>query len=237
MLWADTFNNHYHPKTALAALELLEQRGFEVVVSPAGLCCGRPLYEFGMLDHARAYLERILATLAPEIEAGTPLVVLEPACASVFRDELVNLLYKSEQARRLSGQAFLLDEFLVKYDDRAWPRVPGHAVVHGHCHHQAFFKMDAQRSLMERAGIDFEILDSGCCGMAGSFGFEREKYDVSIACGERVLLPKVRAAAEGTLLIADGFSCREQIAQVTGRRAMHLAEVLAPRAGSPVTPA
>jgi len=227
MLWADTFNNHYHPETALAALELLEQRGFDVVVSPRGLCCGRPLYEFGLLDHARAYLERILATLAPEIEAGTPLVVLEPACASVFRDELVNLLYKSEQARRLSGQTFLLDEFLVKHDDKAWRRVTGHAVVHGHCHHQAFFKMDAQRELMQRAGMDFEILDSGCCGMAGSFGFEREKYDVSIACGERVLLPAVRAAAGDTLLIADGFSCREQIAQTTARRAVHLAQVLA----------
>jgi Fe-S oxidoreductase len=100
-------------------------------------------------------------------------------------------------------------------------------VVHGHCHHQAVLKMDAQRELMKRAGLDFEVLDSGCCGMAGSFGFEREKYDVSMACGERVLLPAVRAASDETLLIADGFSCREQIAQSTGRRALHLAEVLA----------
>ena len=227
MLWADTFNNHYHPQTALAALDLLEQRGFEVLVSPRGLCCGRPLYEFGMLDRARGYLERILEAIAGEIEAGTPLVVLEPACATVFRDELVNLLYKSEQARRLSGQTYLLDEFLVKHDDKPWPRIPRRAVVHGHCHHQAVLKMDAQRELMKRAGLDFEVLDSGCCGMAGSFGFEREKYDISMACGERVLLPAVRAASEETLLIADGFSCREQIAQSTGRRAQHLAEVLA----------
>jgi Fe-S oxidoreductase len=231
MLFADTFNNHYHPQTALAALELLERRGFEVVVSPPGLCCGRPLYEFGMLDHARAYLERLMGAIAPQIEAGTPLVVLEPACASVFRDELTNLLYKSEQARRLSKQTYLLDELLVERDHGEWPQVHRKAIVHGHCHHQSILKMGAQEELMKRAGIDYRVLDSGCCGMAGSFGFEKEKYDVSIACGERVLLPAVRAAPEGTLLIADGFSCREQVAQCTGRTALHLAQVLA--AGPP----
>jgi len=227
MLFADTFNNHYHPRTALAALEVLERRGFQVVVSPPGLCCGRPLYEFGMLDHARAYLERLMAAIAPEIEAGTPLVVLEPACASVFRDELTNLLYKSEQARRLAKQTYLLDELLVERDHEDWPQVHRKAIVHGHCHHQSILKMGAHEELMKRAGIDYRTLDSGCCGMAGSFGFEKAKYDVSIACGERILLPAVRAAPDDTLLIADGFSCREQIAQCTGRRALHLAEVLA----------
>ena len=232
MLFADTFNNHYHPQTALAALELLERRGFEVVVSPPGLCCGRPLYEFGMLDHARVYLQRIMDAIESEIAAGTPLVVLEPACASVFRDELTNLLYKSEQARRLSKQTYLLDELLVERDDGRWPQVGRKAIVQGHCHHQSILKMDAHRELMKRAGIDFEVLDSGCCGMAGSFGFEKEKYDVSVACGERVLLPAVRSASDDTLVIADGFSCREQIAQCTGRTALHLAQVLA--AGPPM---
>jgi Fe-S oxidoreductase/FAD/FMN-containing dehydrogenase len=227
MLWADTFNNHYHPATALAALDVLERRGFQVVVSPQGLCCGRPLYEFGMLDHARAYLERVLATLAPEIEAGTPLVVLEPACASVFRDELVNLMSRNEQARRLAKQTYLFDELLVEHDDKPWPQLGRKAVAHAHCHHQSILKTSAFRELMKRTGIDCDMPDAGCCGMAGSFGFEKEKYEVSIACGERVLLPAVRAAGDDTLVIADGFSCREQIAQVTGRQALHIAQVLA----------
>jgi Fe-S oxidoreductase len=227
MLWADTFNNHYHPQVARAAMELLEARGFHVVVSPPGLCCGRPLYEFGMLDHARAYLERILETIAGEIEAGTPLVVLEPACASVFRDELTNLMYRNEQARRLSKQTYLLDELLVERDDKPWPKLARKAVVHGHCHHKSILKMGAHEELMKRAGIDYEVLDSGCCGMAGSFGFEKEKYDVSMACAERVLLPALRAADDSTLVIANGFSCREQVEQATGERPLHLAQVLA----------
>jgi FAD/FMN-containing dehydrogenase/Fe-S oxidoreductase len=233
MLFADTFNNHYHPATALAALDVLERRGFQVLVSPPGLCCGRPLYEFGMLDHARAYLGRIMEAIAPEIAAGTPLVVLEPACASVFRDELTNLLYKSEQARRLSKQTFLLDELLVERDAKQWPRLGRKAIVHGHCHHQSILKMGAQEELMKRVGLDFDVLDSGCCGMAGSFGFEKAKYDVSIACGERMLLPAVRAADDDTLLLADGFSCREQVAQATGRKTLHLSEVLAMALGAP----
>jgi Fe-S oxidoreductase len=208
-------------------MELLEARGFHVVVSPPGLCCGRPLYEFGMLDHARAYLERILETIGGEIEAGTPLVVLEPACASVFRDELTNLMYRNEQARRLSKQTYLLDELLVERDHKPWPKLARKAVVHGHCHHKSILKMGAHEELMKRAGIEYDLLDSGCCGMAGSFGFEERKYDVSVACAERVLLPAVREAGDETLVIADGFSCREQIAQLAGRRALHLAEVLA----------
>jgi Fe-S oxidoreductase len=206
---------------------VLERRGFQVLVSPPGLCCGRPLYEFGMLDHARAYLERIMEAIAPEIAAGTPLVVLEPACASVFRDELTNLLYKSEQARRLSKQTYLLDELLVERDRKPWPQLKRKAVVHGHCHHQSILKMGAHEELMKRVGLDFNVLDSGCCGMAGSFGFEKPKYDVSVACAERVLLPAVRAAQQETLLLADGFSCREQVAQLAGRETFHLAEVLA----------
>jgi Fe-S oxidoreductase len=181
-----------------------------------------------MLRLAKRQLRRILAALRDEIAAGTPVVGLEPSCVAVFRDEMKGLLPKDEAARRLASQTFLLSEFLVrKTGDWRPPALPGKALVHGHCHHKALFGMDDEEEVLRRLGLDFAVLDSGCCGMAGSFGFEAGlRYEVSRAVGEQVLLPAVRAAAAETLLIADGFSCREQIAQGTERRAFHLAEVL-----------
>jgi FAD/FMN-containing dehydrogenase/Fe-S oxidoreductase len=227
ILWPDTFSNYFHPEVARAAVEVLESAGCAVEIPRMHLCCGRPLYEFGMLDRARSYLERVLAALDADIHAGTPIVGLEPACVSVFRDELPNLLSRNEQARRLSRQVLLLSEFLLR-EDLAYPvpQLQSKAIVHGHCHHKSVLKMDAELELLRRMGLDFETPDSGCCGMAGSFGFNRDKYAVSIACGERALLPAVRAAAAETLVLADGFSCREQIAQMTGRHALHLAQAL-----------
>ena len=228
LLWPDTFNNYFHPETARAAVEVLEAAGYRVELPRQMLCCGRPLYDYGMLKLARRQLRRILETLGPVVAAGVPVVGLEPSCAAVFRDELVNLFPGDETARRLSRQTVLLSEFLEQQaDGYEPPRLAGKALVHGHCHHKAIMKLDAEQALLARAGLDFEVLDSGCCGLAGSFGYEREHYDVSMKCGERVLLPAVRAAAEDTLIVADGFSCREQIAHGTGRRALHLAEVLA----------
>ncbi len=229
MLFPDTFNNYYHPETALAAFDVLEDAGYRVEIPRERLCCGRPLYEFGMLDRARRYLETILAALDADISAGTPIVVLEPACASTFREELPNLLFGDERAKRLSRQVVLLDELLARRpkDARTAHRLERKAIVHAHCHQKSVLGMEAHEAVLADLGVDFHVLDSGCCGMAGSFGFEKAKYDVSIACGERVLLPAVRAADSGTLVIANGFSCREQIAQTTGRRALHLAEVLA----------
>jgi Fe-S oxidoreductase len=227
ILWPDTFNNYFHPQVAQAAVEVLEHAGCEVTVPHMHLCCGRPLYEFGMLDRAQAYLQRIMDVLADDIHAGTPIVGLEPACVSVFRDELLNLFPYSEQAKRLSAQVFLLSDFLEREDAGVtFPALHHEAVVHGHCHHKAILGMESEQSVLRKLGLDFHVLDSGCCGMAGSFGFEEKKYDVSIACGERVLLPAVRQALPDTLLIADGFSCREQIVQTTGREALHLAQVL-----------
>jgi Fe-S oxidoreductase/FAD/FMN-containing dehydrogenase len=228
LLWADTFNNHWHAQTLLAAVDVLERAGCEVQVPRRHLCCGRPLYEFGMLDQARAYLERILDALADDIAAGTPLIVLEPACAGVFRDELLGLLPHDERAQRLSRQTLLLSEFLCNHMPGYAPvRLSGTALVHGHCIHKSIFRMTAEEQLLKQTGLEVKMLDSGCCGMAGSFGFDRRKYDVSMKIGERVLLPAVRNADEATLIIADGYSCREQIAQATGRRALHVAEVLA----------
>ncbi|MGH8668336.1 MAG: FAD-binding and (Fe-S)-binding domain-containing protein, partial [Burkholderiales bacterium] len=230
LLWPDTFNNYFHPEVAHAAARALQAAGCRVRIPARPLCCGRPLYEFGMLERAKAYLARILEVLAADIRSGTPLVVLEPACASVFRVELGELFPFSEQAKRLAAQTLLLPEFLQRKAPRFPFRREGKALVHGHCHHKSVFDMDEETSVLRRMGLEPELLDSGCCGMAGSFGFEREKYDVSMRCAERVLAPAVRAAPPQSLVIADGFSCREQVVHATGRRPLHLAEVLVPRA-------
>jgi FAD/FMN-containing dehydrogenase/Fe-S oxidoreductase len=227
MLWADTFNNHFLPDTAKAAVEVLEAAGFDVTVPRAHLCCGRPLYDVGMLDRAKSLLQNIMDELLPEIEAGIPIVVLEPSCAAVFRDELTNLFPKDERAQALSRQVVLLSEFLEqRASNFPLPKVARKALIHGHCHHKAIMKMTAEESVLRRLGIDFTAPAPGCCGMAGAFGFEKEKYDMSKAIGELELLPAVRKAPTDWLIVADGFSCREQIAQETDRQALHLAEVL-----------
>jgi Fe-S oxidoreductase/FAD/FMN-containing dehydrogenase len=227
VLWLDTFNNYFHPETLQAALEVLEDAGFQVTVLRRAICCGRPLYDFGMLEQAQQYLRRIMEVLGPEIDAGLPIVVLEPSCASVFRDELHNFFPTDERASRLRAQTFLLCEFLEHHaPGYKVPQFSGKVLLHGHCHHKAVMKMKDERSLMQRMGADLQSVDSGCCGMAGPFGFEREKFAVSQAIGERVLLPAVRSAAADTVIVSDGFSCREQIFQATGRKAIHLAQVL-----------
>lgn len=227
LLWPDTFNNYFHPETAIAAVEVLEAAGWNVRVPEANVCCGRPLYDFGMLDRAKGYLTKALDLLESEIAQGTPIVVLEPSCASVFRDEMLNLFPDDERAEKLSQQVFLLSEFLEqKAQDFQLPPLARSALVHGHCHHKSIMKMNDEESVLKRMGIAYEIPAPGCCGMAGAFGFEKEKYDVSIAIGELELLPAVRRASQHSLIIADGFSCREQIEQSTGRPALHLAEVI-----------
>jgi FAD/FMN-containing dehydrogenase/Fe-S oxidoreductase len=227
LLWADTFNNHFLPSTAIAAAEVLEAAGFDVLVPRGHLCCGRPLYDIGMLDRAKSLLLDTMDELYVEIESRTPIVVLEPSCAAVFRDELTNLFPNDERARALSKQVFLLSEFLEQFaKDFPIPKLARRALVHGHCHHKAIMKMTAEEAVLRRMGIDFTAPAAGCCGMAGAFGFEKEKYEVSKAIGELELLPAVRTAPTDWLIIADGFSCREQIAQETDRHALHLAEVL-----------
>jgi len=227
LLWADTFNNYFLPSTARAAVEVLETAGFRVLVPRANLCCGRPLYDFGMLDRAERLLLEILDQLEPEIEAGIPVVGLEPSCVAVFRDELINLFPRDQRAQALSRQTFLLSEFLERNGNGSpLPQLSRKALLHGHCHHKSIMKLTAEESLLRRLGVDFTSPAPGCCGMAGSFGFERDKYQVSQAIGELELLPAVRQAPPDWLIIADGFSCREQIAQGTGRHALHVAEVL-----------
>jgi FAD/FMN-containing dehydrogenase/Fe-S oxidoreductase len=227
LLWPDTFTNHFQPEIAEAAVEVLTAAGRRVEIPPGPLCCGRPLYDFGMLDLARQKLREVLDALGPAIAAGTPLVVLEPSCAAVFRDELLQLFPDDLAARRLSAQTVTLAELLVRepgFSTRFEGKAPD-AILQGHCHQQAVLGMGADREVLGRLGIEPRLVE-GCCGMAGAFGFAREHVEISKACGERDLLPTVRASAPDTLILADGFSCREQIAQGTGRRARHLAEVL-----------
>ena len=227
ILWADTFNNYFHPETSRAALQVLRSAGFNVVVPQIHLCCGRPLYDFGLLDMARQYLERILCAMTAQIKAGVPLVVLEPSCASVFRDELRNLFPLDARATKLRSQTFLLSEFLERHaPGYTPPKLSGKVLLHGHCHQKSLMGLGDEESLLKKTGADLQSIDSGCCGMAGPFGFEKEKYDVSQAVGERVLLPAVRNTPGDALIVSDGFSCREQILQSTGRRAIHLAEAL-----------
>jgi FAD/FMN-containing dehydrogenase/Fe-S oxidoreductase len=228
ILWPDTFNNYFHPDTAIAAVEVLEDAGFRVMVPAQDMCCGRPLYDYGFLGMAKRWLLRVMRTMRQEIRAGIPFLLLEPSCGAVFRDELTNLFPNNEDARRLHAQTFLLSEFLQrKALHYQIPPLNRKALVHGHCHHKALMGLHDEEELLKRMGLDYRLPDSGCCGMAGAFGFEAgDHYGVSVACGERVLLPEVRRAGDDTLIIADGFSCREQIAQGTGRRALHLAQVI-----------
>jgi FAD/FMN-containing dehydrogenase/Fe-S oxidoreductase len=227
MLWPDTFNNYFYPETAIAAVEVLEAAGFQVCLPERNVCCGRPLYDFGMLDRAKKLLLTTLNILEHEIADGIPVVVLEASCASVFRDELLTLFPDDSRTQKLSAQIFLLSEFLERRADH-WrqPSLGRKALVHGHCHQKSVLKMADEELILQRLGVDYEMPSPGCCGMAGAFGFEKEKYPISLAIGELELLPAVRNAPDDWLIIANGFSCREQIRQCTGRTALHLAEVI-----------
>ena len=228
ILWPDTFTNYFEPEIAKAAVEVLEAAGCSVELPRGHLCCGRPLYDFGMLKLARRQLEQILERLRPEIRDGVDVVGLEPSCVDVFRDELLNVLPHDEDARRLSKQTFSLVEFLTDRLDWRPPTIDARVVVHGHCHHRAAEKdMAHDRALLDRLGVDYEILDTGCCGMAGSFGYHAgDHYDVSVAVARHSLLPKLEQTPRSTLVVADGFSCRGQIDQLDGRPALHVAQLL-----------
>ena len=229
VLWPDTWNNYFHPQVLDAAGRVLLDAGLAVQSPRRHVCCGRPLYDFGMLKEARAYLRGILDRFAPQIDRGLPFVFLEPSCASVFQGELLNFFPKDVRARKLAAQTRLFADALREFAPDYQPHrvTNAGALLHGHCHHKALWKLDAERELLEQACGKVAVPDTGCCGMAGPFGFEREKYAVSQTLGERVLLPAVRATAPEALVVTGGFSCREQIAQGTGRRALHVAEVLA----------
>jgi len=226
LLFTDTFNSFFRPGSSLAALRVLEAADIRVELSPMHLCCGRPYYDFGMLERARRALEKIVAALGPQIEAGVPVVVLEPACLSVFRDELLQLLPENPVAARLAKQAVSLGELLAR---RGWTpgKLAGRALVHGHCHQKALGGQAADLALLSAAGLEVDAPDFGCCGMSGAFGFKPEHYETSKKIAGLALLPRLRAEPRDALIIANGFSCREQIEGLAGRDTLHLADALA----------
>ncbi|MGW6693874.1 FAD-binding and (Fe-S)-binding domain-containing protein [Rhodococcus sp. NPDC054953] len=228
-LWPDTFTDNFDPQIARDAVTVLEAAGFDIHVPDRVGCCGLTWISTGQLTTAVRVLRRTLRLLRPTLRSGDPVVVLEPSCAAVFRSDLPNLLSGNEDARRLAGQTVTLGELIR---DRApdWepPHLGGSALVQPHCHHHAVLDVPADRDLLTRAGVHPEVLDAGCCGLAGNFGFERGHYDISVACAEDTLLPAVRAADPSTLLVADGFSCRTQLRDLQpGSMPRHGAQVLA----------
>ncbi|MEU3414591.1 FAD-linked oxidase C-terminal domain-containing protein [Streptomyces sp. NPDC006658] len=229
VLWPDTFSTYFHPAIARSAVRVLEDAGFHVAVPTEPVCCGLTWISTGQLATAKKMLTRTLGVLRPYLEAGTPVIGLEPSCTAVFRADAPELMPDDQDVRRLAGQVRTFAEHLIHHaPDWQPPRLARQATVQTHCHQHAVMKFDADRELMRRAHLDAEVLDEGCCGLAGNFGFERGHHEVSMAVGELGVLPAVRAAAPDSLVVADGFSCRTQIEQGgTGRRALHLAEVLA----------
>ena len=230
ILWPDTFNNNFRPQTLIAATQLLERAGFRIAIPSQPLCCGRPLYDWGFLGMAKQRFERIFDVLREDIGAGTPIIVLEPACASAFKDELLNLLPDRSEAKHLSSQVQYVADFIAANLDR-FPAFlkGGSALVQPHCHHHAVIGFDAEARMLDILGIDVERPAQGCCGMAGAFGMAKETFEVGHAIGERVLLPRVRELPAETAIIADGFSCREQIELNSERKTLHLVELLRER--------
>jgi FAD/FMN-containing dehydrogenase/Fe-S oxidoreductase len=230
LLWPDTWNNYYHPQTLASAESLLSDAGFNVQTPSGHICCGRPLYDFGLLDAAKNYLSDVLTQLSPEIDSTMPFIFLEPSCASVFKDELPELLPNDPRAAKLKENVWLLADWLAaKAPESVAGKLAGKCVlIHGHCHHKAVFGGPKNEiALLRAAGATVEPIETTCCGMAGPFGFEAEKYEVSKTIANLGLLGPINSAAQETLIVADGFSCREQIAQLGHREALHFAEALA----------
>ncbi|MGQ0653916.1 MAG: FAD-binding and (Fe-S)-binding domain-containing protein [Betaproteobacteria bacterium] len=222
ILFDDTFTSHFRPETGLAAQRVLEHAGAAVELPARRVCCGRPYYDFGMLDRAKRSLEKVLQALAPRIDAGVPVVVLEPGCHSVFKDELLQLFPDDARAARLAKQTMTLAEFLLP---REVPRKTRKILLHGHCHQKSLLGTQADIALLQKAGCEVLAPDTGCCGLAGSFGYRAPFYDTSKRIAELGLLPALRAAPQHAV-VANGFSCREQIESLGARRTLHLAELL-----------
>lgn len=228
MLWVDTFSENFQPEVAVAAWKVLEHAGFHVVLPKKALCCGRPLYDFGLLDSARAKLVKVLDTLWPEFvadDAPIALVGLEPGCLSVFKDEMLKLFPNDARAKELARYTFMFGDFLAQQNYEP-PKMQAHVLVHTHCHQKSLFGVAGDQVLLDRLGVDWQQLDSGCCGMAGSFGFHKDHAAMSMAIGEQVLFPAIRKQPASTYVVTNGFSCREQISQGVKRKAVHIAELL-----------
>ncbi|HEX5432965.1 MAG TPA: FAD-linked oxidase C-terminal domain-containing protein [Candidatus Angelobacter sp.] len=227
VLFPDTFNNFFFPRTARAAVRVLEDAGYEVLVPQQHICCGRPLYDYGFLDMAKEYLKNVMGILMPYVDAGTPIVVLEPSCWSVLRDEINGLFPERRETHKIMENTFLFSEFLVEKAKYHPPVLHLGGVMHAHCHHKAIVKgAEHEQKLLQQMEMGVRTLADGCCGMAGSFGYEEGHFEVSTKIGEHALAPAVRNSGRGEVIIADGFSCRGQISQMTDRQGLHMAEVI-----------
>jgi FAD/FMN-containing dehydrogenase/Fe-S oxidoreductase len=227
VLWPDTFTNFFAPEVGVAAVRVLRAAGFDPILPSGAVCCGLTWVSTGQLSVARRVMRRSLRVLAPEIKAGTPVVGLEPSCLSALRGDVPELT-GDRRAKALAAQSHTLAGFLATHaPDWTPPAVPRTAITQVHCHQHATLGFDPDAALLAKAGVDATRLPAGCCGLAGNFGFERGHYEVSQALAESALLPAVREASPDTLVVADGFSCRTQVAQGSDRRAVHLAEILA----------
>jgi FAD/FMN-containing dehydrogenase/Fe-S oxidoreductase len=229
LLWPDTFTNNFEPEIGKAAVAVLESAGFAVEVPRRTLCCGLTWISTGQLKTAQRVLRRTLTDLRPQLRTSTPVLMLEPSCAAVFRSDLPELLFDDEDAHRLAKQTYTLGELLAdKAPDWRAPHIDAEAIVQQHCHQHAILGYSHDRQLLVDAGIDPEVLDAGCCGLAGNFGFEKGHYNVSVACAEDKLMPALRQADPDALVLADGFSCRTQIRELSpDHRPMHIAQVIA----------
>jgi FAD/FMN-containing dehydrogenase/Fe-S oxidoreductase len=228
LLWPDTFTNFFDPHIATETAELLQRTGFHVEVPRGALCCGLTWISTGQLATAKRVLKRTLTALRPALRSGTPVLVLEPSCAAVFRSDLPELLDGDQDAHRLAEQTVTIGELLHRHAPDWRPTaLDANAMVQQHCHQHAVLHYLDELQMLDDAGVDVNVLDAGCCGLAGNFGFERGHYDVSVACAQDKLLPAIADADPSTVLIADGFSCRTQIRELTGRDPQHTAQLLA----------
>lgn len=231
----DTWTTYNYPNIGLAAVKLLEAAGFRVLVEERRACCGRPMLSKGLVSDARKLAQKNVEVLAPHARQGYPILGTEPSCILTLRDEYLDLLPDNENARIVASQAFMFDEFLAKLESEndlgiTWSDTVGPRVFfHGHCHQKALIGMEPSMKLLAAAGCAASESGAGCCGMAGSFGYETEHYDISRAIGEERLFPAINATEVETIIAVAGVSCRQQIDHFTGRKTMHLAEVLAAR--------
>jgi FAD/FMN-containing dehydrogenase/Fe-S oxidoreductase len=225
VLYTDPFNDYFYPHTLQAAYKILKHWGYDVVIPPGRVTSPRPLIHYGWLDLAESEIRTTLRQLSRFVEAGVPVVFCEPSTASVFRDDVPSLLPTDRDGQRLTKLAYLLSEFIEEKDIQV-PKLGGKAIFHGHCHQKAVLNPDAARNVLKKMGLDFEEPQQTCCGMAGSFGFEAPHYGVSMEIAELGLFPAIRRATERTPIVADGFSCRTQIEEGTGRHALHMAELI-----------
>jgi Fe-S oxidoreductase len=230
VLFNDTFNTYNYPQVAIAATEVLEAAGFEVIL-PGHKCCGRPMMSKGLVKQARRAARDTIDRLAPLAEKGLPIVGLEPSCLLSMRDEYFSLLPGDPRVKLVADHCFTFEEFIAQLADAGQLRLnftaESHSVLlHGHCHQKALVGTDPSKRVLALPGYTVIEVDSGCCGMAGAFGYEAEHYEISLAMAERRLLPAIRQKDQATIIAAAGVSCRQQIKPSTGRQAYHPAEIL-----------